>query len=59
MLICNDVRLNLAQENKEVLNMLEKSGYDLNHFGYCKVSGFIESLISHKTCEKWVFISEE
>lgn len=39
--------------------MLEKSGYDLNHFGYCKVSGFIESLISHKTCEKWVFISEE
>jgi len=54
LLVLNeDVRLGLSQENKEILNTLQRSGYDLNDFGYCQVTGFIESLLALKNCENW------
>ena len=51
LLVLNEVvRLSLSQENKEILNTLERSDYDLSDFGYCQMTGFIESLIALKTC---------
>ncbi|MFP3951044.1 MAG: hypothetical protein ACLFVP_02735 [Candidatus Bathyarchaeia archaeon] len=40
----------MSQENKEVLNLLERSGMDLNDFCYCSRRGFIESKIARKEC---------
>jgi hypothetical protein len=48
-------RLRLSQENKEILNMLLRQGYDIGEFVYCERLGYIESVIARKECEEWEF----
>jgi hypothetical protein len=49
------IRIRLSQENKEILNLLEISGYNLTDFCYCAKKGFIESLIAKKQCIDWEY----
>lgn len=49
------VRTQLSQENKEILNLLERQKYDLNDFCYCSKLGFIESKIMHRNCAYYEF----
>jgi hypothetical protein len=48
-------RLRLSHENKEILNMLLRQGYDIEEFVYCVRLGYIESVIARKECEEWEF----
>lgn len=48
-------RLRLSQENKEILNVLLRQGYDIGEFVYCERLGYIESVIARKECEEWEF----
>ena len=48
-----ELRWNMSQENKEILNVLEQQGFDLEEFRYCEVLGYIESTIMQRKCEKW------
>jgi hypothetical protein len=41
----------MGQENKEILNLLERNGFDLDDFCYCLKKGFIESKLAWKECE--------
>jgi hypothetical protein len=43
----------MSQENKEILNILERQGLRLEEFRYCAKTGFIESAIMNKNCEDW------
>lgn len=51
--ITPEIRLRLSQENKEILNKLLSSRYQLNEFLYCEKDGFLESAISKKDCESY------
>ena len=51
--ISGDLRLQLSQENKEILNLLERERYSLEEFCYCSKLGFIESLIMERFCEDY------
>jgi hypothetical protein len=47
------LRWDLSQENKEILNILEDRGYDLDEFRYCMRLGYIESKIIERSCLEW------
>ena len=51
--ISQKLRWGLSQENKEILNVLEKRGFDLNEFCYCERQGFLESVILERNCKIW------
>jgi len=51
--ITREVRLRLGQENKEILNALERRGFSLDEFCYCEKLGYIESVIMRRECEEW------
>lgn len=51
--ITREVRLRLGQENKEILNALERRGFSLDEFCYCEKLGYIESVIMMRECEEW------
>jgi len=48
-----ETRLSLGQENKEILNTLERRGFSLVEFCYCERLGFIESVIMKRDCEEF------
>ena len=48
-----ETRLSLGQENKEILNTLERRGFSLEEFCYCERLGFIESVIMRRECEEF------
>jgi len=43
----------LSQENKEIINPLERRGFNLSEFCYCERLGFIESMIMRRVCEEY------
>jgi len=47
--------MKMSQENKEILNLLERSGMDLDDFCYCEKRGFIESRIARKECSDFKY----
>ena len=51
--ITKQVRVRLGQENKEILNALERRGFSLDEFCYCEKLGFIESVIMRRECAEW------
>jgi len=51
--INGEVRLRLGQENKEIVNTLERRGISLDEFCYCEKLGFIESVIMRRECDEW------
>jgi hypothetical protein len=48
--IDKDVRFALGQENKEIINTLERRGFNLDEFCYCEPLGYIESMIMRREC---------
>jgi len=48
-----ETRLSLSHENKEILNRLLKSGYDIDEFLYCPHEGYLVSNIGKTDCENW------
>ena len=48
------MRIRMSHENKEILNILEQQGLEINKLRYCKKTGFIESVITRKECDKWM-----
>ncbi len=51
--IKGEVKLRLGQENKEIVNTLERQGLSLDEFCYCEKLGFIESVIMRRECDEW------
>ena len=51
--IDNEIRYNLSQENKEILNILDGRRFSLDEFCYCECLGFIESVIMRRNCEEY------
>jgi hypothetical protein len=51
--ITKQVRMRLGQENKEIVNSLERRGFSLDEFCYCEKLGFIESVIMRRECAEW------
>jgi hypothetical protein len=49
----NEIRFNLSQENKEIVNTLERRGFSLDEFCYCERLGYIESVIMRRECEEY------
>jgi len=51
--ITGEIRLRLGQENKEIVNTLERQGLSLDEFCYCEKLGYIESVIMRRECDEW------
>ena len=51
--IDKELRLTLGQENKEILNTLERRGFSLDEFCYCERLGYIESVIMRRECDEY------
>ena len=51
--ITEEIRLRLGQENKEIVNALERQGLSLDAFCYCEKLGYIESVIMRRECDEW------
>ena len=51
--ITRDVRWGMSQENREIVNVLERMGMDLGEFRYCVRLGFVESALMVRECEEW------
>ena len=51
--IDKELRLSLGQENKEILNTLERRGFSLDEFCYCERLGYIESVIMRRKCDEY------
>jgi len=51
--IDKEIRFNLSQENKEIVNTLEGRGFSLDEFCYCERLGYIESVIMRRVCDKY------
>lgn len=51
--ITKQVRMRLSQENKEIVNALERRDFSLDEFCYCEKLGFIESIIMRRECANW------
>ncbi len=52
--ISKELRLTLSQENKEIINTLERRRFNLGEFCYCEKLGFIESQIMKRDCEAYM-----
>jgi hypothetical protein len=48
-----DVRWGMSQENREIVNVLERMGLDLGEFRYCVRLGFVESALMVRACDEW------
>jgi hypothetical protein len=48
-----EVRFGLGQENKEIVNTLERRWFSLDEFCYCERLGFIESNIMRRECDEF------
>ncbi len=48
--IDDEIRFNLSQENKEILNSLSRSRYKIDEFLYCTKTGFLVSKIGKTEC---------
>jgi hypothetical protein len=44
----------MSQENKEIVNILERGRISLDDFCYCEKLGFIESRIMKRVCGNWI-----
>jgi hypothetical protein len=53
MNITEEVRQRLGQENKEIVNTLERQGLSLDEFCYCEKLGYIESVIMRRECQEY------
>ena len=53
MNIMEEVRQRLGQENKEIVNTLERQGLSLDEFCYCEKLGYIESVVMRRECQEW------
>ena len=51
--LAGNIRRGLGQENKEIVNALERMGFDLGEFCYCDRLGFVESVILVRECSAW------
>jgi hypothetical protein len=51
--LAGNIRRELGQENKEIVNALERMGFDLGEFCYCDRLGFVESVILVRECSDW------
>ena len=51
--IDKELRRSLGQENKEILNTLERRGFSLDEFCYCERLGYIESVIMRRECDEY------
>ena len=51
--ITRDVRWGMSQENREIVNVLERTGMDLGEFRYCEALGFVESALMVRECGDW------
>ncbi len=51
--IDKEVRFSLGQENKEIVNTLERRGFSLDEFCYCERLGYIESVIMMRQCDEY------
>ena len=51
--IADEVRLSLSQENKEIVNVLERRGFSLDEFCYCERLGYVESVLMKRICEEY------
>ena len=52
--IDKETRFNLSQENKEIINTLERRRFSLDDFCYCTKLGFIESVIMRRECDEYM-----
>ncbi|MCB2172272.1 hypothetical protein KQH65_06015 [archaeon] len=52
--LTKETRLRLSQENKEIVNTLERRRLNLDDFCYCEQLGFIESRIMRRDCEEYM-----
>jgi len=43
----------MSQENREIVNVLERVGLDLGEFRYCVRLGFVESALMVRECGDW------
>ncbi|MBN2335116.1 hypothetical protein JXL21_06110 [Candidatus Bathyarchaeota archaeon] len=48
-----EVRLGFGQENREIVNVLERRGFSLDEFCYCERLGFVESVVMQRVCDEW------
>jgi hypothetical protein len=48
-----ETRLSLSHENKEILNRLLRSGYNIGEFLYCPHEGYLVSNVGKTDCENW------
>jgi putative hemolysin len=53
MNITEEVRQRLGQENKEIVNTLERQGLSLDEFCYCEKLGYIESVVMRRECQEY------
>ncbi len=52
--LCKKIRFDMSQENKEIVNILERGRISLDDFCYCEKLGFIESRIMKRVCGNWI-----
>ncbi|MCW4014300.1 MAG: hypothetical protein NWF07_15115 [Candidatus Bathyarchaeota archaeon] len=52
--LTKEIRLRLSQENKEIVNTLERRRMNLDEFCYCDKLGFIESQIMRRDCDEYM-----
>ena len=43
----------MSQENREIVNVLERMRMDLGEFRYCVRLGFVESALMVRECGDW------
>lgn len=51
--LSREVRLGFGQENREIVNVLERRGFSLDEFCYCERLGFVESVVMQRVCDEW------
>ena len=51
--ITREVRWGMSQENREIVNVLERMGLALGEFRYCVRLGFVESGLMVRACGDW------
>ncbi|MBM3292221.1 hypothetical protein FJY84_06045 [Candidatus Bathyarchaeota archaeon] len=51
--ITPELKLQMSQENKEIINKLLASRYKIDEFLYCEKFGYLESAIVSKDCKDW------
>jgi hypothetical protein len=52
--LSREIRFSMGQENKEIVNILERGRICLDDFCFCEKLGFIESRIMKRDCDYWI-----